>query len=109
VALADIEIGGETIRAGDGIVQGYPFANWDGQLFSDPERLDVRREATHHFAFGFGPHSCVAQQLARVELQVVYPTLLRRVPTLHLATTIDQLEFKNDTRAYGVYGLPVTW
>jgi cytochrome P450 len=44
-----------------------------------------------------------------VELQVVYSTLLRRIPTLQLATTMDRLQFKNDTRAYGVYALPITW
>jgi cytochrome P450 len=109
VALEDIDIAGHTIHAGDGIVQGYPYANWDTTAFPEPERFDVRRPQRNHLAFGAGPHSCIGQQLARVELQVVYATLLRRIPTLRLATPIDQLQFKNDTRAYGVYTLPVTW
>jgi cytochrome P450 len=109
VALEDIDIAGETIRAGDGIVQGYPYANWDAAQFPEPERFDVGRAPNNHLAFGTGPHSCIGQQLARVELQVVYSTLLRRIPTLRLATTLDQLDYKNDTRAYGVYALPVTW
>jgi cytochrome P450 len=109
VALEDIEIGGVTIRSGEGIVQGYPFANWDAEAFPEPERFDVQRRARNHFAFGYGPHGCIGQQLARVELQVVYATLLRRVPSLRLATTVDQLEFKNNNRAYGVHSLPVTW
>lgn len=109
VALEDIDVAGETIKAGEGIVQGYPFANWDAVAFPEPGQLDVKRDAGSHFAFGFGPHSCIGQQLARVELQVVYSTLLRRIPTLRLATEVDELEFKNNTRAYGVYTLPVTW
>jgi len=51
----------------------------------------------------------VGQQLARVELQVVYGTLYKRIPTLALATGIDQIEFKHDHFAYGVFELPVSW
>jgi cytochrome P450 len=109
VALEDIDIAGHTIRAGEGIVQGYPYANWDATAFPEPDRFDVGRAERNHLAFGTGPHSCIGQQLARVELQVVYSTLLRRIPTLQLATTMDRLQFKNDTRAYGVYALPITW
>jgi cytochrome P450 len=109
IATEDIEIGGEVIRAGEGIVVALPVANWDPTVFPDPERLDLHREARQHHAFGFGIHQCVGQQLARVELQVVYGTLYKRVPTLELATGIDQLEFKHDKLAYGVHRLPVTW
>ncbi len=49
------------------------------------------------------------QQLARAELQIVFTTLLRRIPTLALAKPIDEIPFKNDKLAYGVYELPVTW
>jgi cytochrome P450 len=109
IATEDIEIGGEVVRAGEGIVVALPVANWDPTVFPDPERLDLHREARQHHAFGFGIHQCVGQQLARVELQVVYGTLYKRVPTLELATGIDQLEFKHDKLAYGVHRLPVTW
>lgn len=109
VALEDIDIAGQTIHQGEGIVQGYPFANWNGDAFPEPDRFDVTRDADGHLAFGYGPHGCIGQQLARVELQVVYPTLLRRIPTLRLAVPPDQLRFKNNNRAFGVYELPVTW
>ncbi|WP_019929569.1 cytochrome P450 [Nocardia sp. BMG111209] len=109
IALADIEVGGKTIRAGDGIVVPLPVANWDPAVFPHPERLDLHRQARAHHAFGFGIHQCVGQQLARVELQVVYSTLYRRIPTLRLATTIDRIEFKEDAFAHGVHALPVTW
>ncbi len=109
VATADIEIGGEVIRGGEGVIMDYSAANWDPAVFAEPECLDLRRQARQHHAFGFGVHQCVGQQLARVELQVVFPTLLRRIPALRLATTIDEIEFKHDKLAYGVHALPVTW
>ncbi|WP_216896002.1 cytochrome P450 [Nocardia alni] len=109
IAVQDIEVGGRTIRAGEGIITPLPIANWDPSVFPDPERLDLHRQARAHHAFGFGIHQCVGQQLARVELQVVYGTLYRRVPTLRLATTADRIEFKHDMFAFGVHELPVTW
>jgi len=54
-------------------------------------------------------HQCLGQQLARIELQVVYGTLYRRIPTLRLAVSRDELRFRGDSLAYGVYELPVTW
>lgn len=55
-------------------------ANWDPAVFEAPERLDLERGARHHVAFGFGPHQCLGQNLARAELQIVFDTLLRRIP-----------------------------
>jgi len=109
VATEDVEIGGQLIRAGEGIVVPLPIANWDASVFPEPDKLDLHREARAHHAFGFGIHQCVGQQLARVELQVVYGTLYKRVPTLELATSIDRIEFKSDHFAFGVTELPVTW
>ncbi|MFF9593927.1 cytochrome P450 [Streptomyces sp. NPDC014646] len=109
VALEDIEVDGLTIRAGEGIIFANDIANRDPDAFPDPDRLDVTRDARRHVAFGFGVHQCLGQPLARVELQCVYSTLYKRVPTLQLATGIDRLDFKHDGFVYGVYALPVTW
>jgi len=109
IALEDIEIAGETIQAGDGIIVSLPAGNWDPEAFPEPDKLDLTRAARHHHAFAWGAHQCLGQQLARIELQVVYSTLYRRVPTLRLAVERDELEFKGDSLAYGVYELPVTW
>ncbi|MGW5657371.1 cytochrome P450 [Streptomyces humi] len=109
IADEDIEIEGETIRAGDGIVVPLPAGNWDPGAFPEPQRLDLARKANHHHAFGWGVHQCVGQQLARVELQVVFGTLFRRVPGLRLAVGRAELDFKGDSLAYGVHELPVTW
>jgi hypothetical protein len=109
VAIEDIEIAGEIIRAGEGIVLPNEIANRDTSVFPDPDRLDVQRDSRSHMAFGFGVHQCLGQPLARVELQVVYGTLYRRVPTLALAADPAQLSFKHDSVVYGLYELPVTW
>lgn len=108
-AVADIEIAGRTIRAGEGIILVHEVGNRDPEVFADPERLDLRRDAHGHLAFGFGVHQCIGQPLARLELQVVFATLFRRIPTLALATELDRIPFKHDGFIYGVYELPVTW
>jgi cytochrome P450 len=109
VALADTAIGDQTIRAGDGVIMAIDAGNRDEQAFADPERLDIQRDAGGHMAFGFGMHQCLGQPLARVELQVVYGTLYRRVPSLRLATELEHVPFKHDEVIYGVDELPVTW
>jgi cytochrome P450 len=110
VAAEDIEIAGEVIRAGEGIIIDLAPANWDAKAFAEPERLYLHRSgAGQHVAFGYGRHQCVGQQLARAELQIVFHTLLHRIPTLELAVPIEDIPFKHDRLAYGVYELPVTW
>ncbi|NLU82167.1 cytochrome P450 [Rhodococcus sp. HNM0569] len=108
-ALDDIEIGDRTIRAGDGVVLLGELANRDPDVFADPDVFDVGRDARAHLAFGAGTHHCVGQPLARMELQVVYPTLFRRIPTLRAAVDLDDIPFKHDAVIYGVHELPVTW
>jgi cytochrome P450 len=109
VAIEDIEIGGETIRAGEGIILDLAPANWDAAAYPEPDKLDLTRDAGQQLGFGYGRHQCVGQQLARAELQIVFHTLLRRIPTLRLAVPFAEVPFKHDRLAYGVYELPVTW
>lgn len=109
VAKDDIEIAGETIRAGDGLIFDLAPANWDERAWERPGELDLTRPALQHVGFGFGPHQCVGQQLARAELQIVFGTLARRIPALRLAIPFEEVEFKHDRLAFGVYTLPVTW
>ncbi|MER6947481.1 cytochrome P450 [Nonomuraea sp. NPDC000554] len=109
VAREDLEIGGRLIRKGEGIIVVKSIANRDRSAFPDPDALDVHRRARHHVAFGYGAHQCLGQPLARVELQVVYGTLYRRIPTLALAVPLQHLTFKDHAVFYGVRELPVTW
>jgi len=107
--LADIEVGGRTIRAGEGVILPSDLGNRDPAAFPEPDRLDLGRNPRRHTAFGFGVHQCLGQPLARMELQVVYGTLYRRIPTLRLAVDPADVPLKHDGVVYGVYCLPVTW
>jgi cytochrome P450 len=109
VALADIEIGGQVIRAGEGVIMPNDLANRDTSVFEDPGRLDIHRDARRHLSFGFGVHQCLGKPLAQVELQVAYSTLYRRIPTLSLATAVEDLRFEHEGLVYGIHELPVTW
>jgi len=109
VALADIEFAGELIKTGDGMIFPNDIGNRDPEMFTEPDELDLARDARGHVAFGYGVHQCLGQPLARLELDVVYSTLYRRIPTLQLATDRDEIPFKHDGSVYGVYELPVTW
>ncbi|MEU4216925.1 cytochrome P450 [Actinoplanes sp. NPDC026623] len=109
IAVEDIPLHGEVIKAGDGVIFDLSGANWDDERFPDPGRLDLRRPARSHHAFGYGPHQCIGQSLARVELQVVYGTLYARIPTLALAVAFEEVPFAMEGVAYGLRSLPVTW
>ncbi|MFK4087597.1 cytochrome P450 [Kribbella sp. NPDC020789] len=107
--LEDIEFDGQILKAGEGVIFPNDIANRDPGMFPDPDTLDITRDARRHIAFGFGVHQCLGQPLARMELQVVYGTLYRRIPTLRRAVELDEIPFKHDGGVYGVYSLPVTW
>ena len=77
--------------------------------YPEPDKLDLARDVGQQLGFGYGRHQCVGQQLARAEMQIVFPTLLKRIPTLKLAIPFDDVPFKHDRLAFGVYELPVTW
>jgi len=109
VAIEDLTIGGQLIRAGDMLVMNLPAGNWDTEFVDHPETLDVDRNARGHLGFGYGVHQCIGQNLARVEMQTAFATLARRLPGLQLAVTPDELRFKGESGIYGMKELPVTW
>jgi cytochrome P450 len=109
VAKVDVEVGGETVRAGEGLFLSLGAANRDPTVFDRPDRIDPDRETARHVAFGFGIHQCLGQTLARVELQVAFTAILRRLPSLRLAVPFEQIRFKDDMQIFGVHALPVAW
>lgn len=110
VATADFELGGQLIRAGEGVFPVMSAANRDPEAFDRPDEFDIRRpEARHHVGFGYGTHQCLGQNLARAELEIAYRTLFTRIPTLGLAVPLDELELKTDAQIFGLHRLPVTW
>jgi cytochrome P450 len=109
-AIADVEIAGQLIRAGEGVIVANSMADSDVSVFPDARTLDLRRQnAKATMAFGYGIHQCIGQLLSRVELQIVHSILWRRIPALALAVPFEELPFREDTSVYGVRRLPVTW
>ncbi|MEP6697289.1 MAG: cytochrome P450 [Pseudonocardiales bacterium] len=84
-AYEDIDIGGMTVRKGQKIAALLGSANRDPAVFADPARPDVGRDPNLHLGFGAGIHFCLGAPLARLELTVSLPALLRRLPHLELA------------------------
>ncbi|WP_030056094.1 MULTISPECIES: cytochrome P450 [Streptomyces] len=110
VATEDLEVGGVRIPAGDGVILDLASANWDPAAFPEPERFDIGRYARRHVAFSHGPHNCVGQSLARLELAVAFERLLARFPDLRLAVPEEELAFRPHTLGLsGVAALPIAW
>lgn len=108
-ALADVELNGARIKAGDTVVVALPAANRDPAHFGDPDRLDITASAQGHVAFGHGEHQCIGQHLARSVLRIALPALFDRFPDLRLATASEEVPLRSDMLHYGVHELPVTW
>lgn len=109
VAIHDTEIGGVRIARGEGVMVAIPSANHDERYFADSGTLNFRRDASMHLAFGSGPHHCPGAPLAVQELELALPALFGRFPTLRLAASIEELDFRFPQLVYGVTALPVTW
>jgi cytochrome P450 len=109
IVTKDMTIGGQLIRAGDVAMVSLPSANRDPEFMADPDRLDVTPQPQAHVTFGHGIHQCLGQQLARLEMSVALPALLRRFPTLSLAVSEADLSFRTDGPVNGVRELPVRW
>jgi cytochrome P450 len=90
-ATCDVEIAGQTVREGEKVVLFYPSANRDESMFENPFTLNLTRKPNRHLTFGFGRHSCLGNDLARIELRAVLTELLARFPGLELAGPVSRL------------------
>jgi cytochrome P450 len=106
-AVDGVEVNGQPINAGEGVVVAQDSANRDGSAFPDPDRFDVHRRVRQHMTFGFGVHTGVGAPLARLELEIALSTLFRRMPGLALTEQFEALDFRYDGQAWGVYALSV--
>ena len=109
MALADIQVGDRTIRAGDGLFVLGLSANRDERAFPEPDTFDIRRGARNHVAFGYGVHQCLGQNLARAELEIALRALFEQVPGLRPAADVADLPFRFGAPIFGLAALPVTW
>ena len=104
-ATRDVELGGRDIRKGDKVVMWFASGNRDEDVFADPYRFDVTRTPNDHVAFGKGsPHFCLGNNLARLEIRLMFETLLPRIRHAELAGEVRRVRsnFVN-----GIKTLPV--
>jgi cytochrome P450 len=80
----DCTFAGWSMKENEWLVLYYPAANLDSREFAEPEKFDLDRENKVHLAFGAGVHRCLGAHLARVELQVLYQQMLKRLPRWRL-------------------------
>jgi pimeloyl-[acyl-carrier protein] synthase len=104
-AKQDIEIGGTRITAGERLFTLIGAANRDSLQFPDPDQFDITRANNKHLAFGHGIHFCLGASLARLEGQIALGALVRRLPTLTLAT--DSLQWRDAFTLRGLQSLQV--
>ncbi len=110
VATEDADLDGSVVPAGATVIPCRPAANRDPRRFGEPERFDPRRaNAAQHLSFGAGAHYCLGQPLARLELQVVLGTLVRRLPTLRLRDGVEDLRLRKGLLSGGLEDVWVTW
>jgi cytochrome P450 len=108
-AREDVELAGQQIRKGDLLVVALVSANHDETRFTEPDELDIARTLGRHVAFGHGIHVCLGAPLARVEADVAFSTLLRRMPGLRLAVPRDQITWHATLNTRSLTALPVAF
>jgi cytochrome P450 len=110
VAVEDVPIGGEVIKAGEGVLALTGGGNQDAAVFPQPDRLDITRpNANQHVSFGHGTHYCLGAPLARMELTTALTTLFTGLPDLALAVDESELTWRPGTPIRALEKLPVTW
>jgi cytochrome P450 len=105
----DVEVAGVAIPADSLVILALAAANRDPRVVADGDRLDITRDAAGHVAFGHGVHHCLGAPLARMEMRIAFPALLRRFPDLKLAVPFEEVGFRAFHFIYGLQSLPVTW
>ncbi|GHI98594.1 biflaviolin synthase CYP158A1 [Streptomyces olivaceus] len=109
IALADVDVRGTRIAAGDPVYVSYLAASRDPDVFPDPDRIDLDREPNPHLAYGNGHHFCTGAVLARMQTELLVDTLLERLPGLRLAVPAEQVAWRRKTMIRGPRTLPCAW
>jgi len=111
VAKVDIELRGQTIKAGEGIIAATQSGNRDEDIFPDPDKFDMHRKRGPEKALGFGcgEHTCIAEHLAKAELEIVFATLFKKLPNLKVAIPYENLKYTPPHKDVGIGELPVVF
>jgi cytochrome P450 len=107
LAPDDVTLGGRTIRRRQAVIAVMAAGNRDPERFADPDRLDLARSDNRHLAFGWAAHFCFGAPLARLEGQIAFATLLRRLPDLRLEP--GALAWRQNLGLRGLTALPVAF
>ena len=107
-AKHDLELGGKQIKTGEMVLCSLSGANRDPELGPHMQDFDPNR-ISPHLAFGYGAHRCVGAELAKMELRIAYPALLRRFPELRLDVPAGDVSFHEYSVVHGVDTLPVAF
>lgn len=107
-ALEDMEYRGRSFAKGAKFGFLYASANRDEASFPAPDVFDIRREPNRHLAFGGGAHHCLGSHLARLNMEIIFNTVLRRLPGLGLVVAEDELQWKPGIQSRGLVRLPVS-
>ncbi|GHO56613.1 cytochrome P450 family protein [Ktedonobacter robiniae] len=108
-ATEDTELGGQHIGKGDIIITALASANRDETQFSQSDELDIARDLNRHIAFGQGIHICLGAPLARLEGDIAFTTLLRRMPDLRLNVPRESVTWRGSFNLRGLTSLPVAF
>jgi cytochrome P450/ferredoxin-NADP reductase len=81
-ATRDVELHGQQVKKGDKVVMWFASGNRDQAVFADPYRLDLTRYPNEHMTFGKGAHTCLGAHLARLEIKIMFETLLPRLGSI---------------------------
>ncbi len=108
-ATEDIEIAGQQIKQGDMLFPVLGSANRDESQFTQPEELEIARTLNRHLAFGHGIHTCLGAPLARLEGDIAFTTLLKRMPNLRLSVPRESITWNFSLNSRSLTALPVAF
>jgi cytochrome P450 len=105
-----VQLGETALPAGEVVFLVPNAANYDSSVFPDARAIRFDRDMSPIMSFGRGIHACLGQQIARMELQILWQTLLTRLPNVRLAVAPSEVPWRDDEGlTFGPAHLPVTW
>lgn len=104
VVTRDLEFHGHSFKENESVAMYYPSANFDEDVFDDPDKFDVGRTPNDHIAFGYGEHFCLGASLARLEIKVLFEELIKRFDSFELA---GDMRFLRSNFINGIKEMPV--
>lgn len=112
IVIKDVTVRGVHLKVGDGVIAATQSGNRDEDAFPNPDRFDIHRDFEGMYkslAYGHGPHQCVSEYLARLELEVVFEELFKAMPNLKLKVDFKDIKYSPAIADVGITELPITW